>query len=1077
MLNSGETMLNDFGVESSERIVPASSGQRRMYFIWMLEPTTSMYTTAITLAVEGDLALDRLQLALRVVQNRHEMLRTRFREHNGEIFQIAQAPGHHSQGIQISAIEAIGSSLNERREWAESAARSLTDTTFDITDSPPWRASAIKISATENWLIFTFHHILVDEISLEIFAKELHIAYTAPAALAESALPAQYSDYCLQAQPCADVQDIDYWRNRLTGVEPMWLPGDGAQLHAGAVQADSDRLSADRLTFSIDADLSGRLDAFWREHSTTRFMGMLAVFYALLQRWAGASDIVVGTQVVGRTNSAFFDTIGFFTNTVALRCQVTPSLTFKQLLYSVRDMVNDALEYGDVPFDVIVDLVAPQRDPDRNPLFDIAVSYSELDLRNAWRLDGLKVQPVPLEWKAAKFNLILDIRKQEPGLVLDIEYRRRSFSRQSMEHLAEAYRMLLTALCRTPDIPIGSIPLLDGVALEATLQLGTAERDTLGSPLTRQPPSVWELFEQTVSISPDSEALYDGEDRVSFAELAQQARVLAAKLSSHGVLPGSVIGICMPRRARLIVAMLAVWCAGSAFLLLDPDQPTSRQRMLIHQADVAWLIVDQDSSLTSFVEVPAYTFADLMKIDDETDEKSLLSSVVRVESAPAYVMFTSGSTGQPKGVIVDQASLVAHATSRLASLYTRFAGDAQLNVAGIASVNFDAFIGQVLIMMAFGHRLLLIRERERLDPLKLLARCSDRDTAIDVLDCTTSQLDALIECGLFSQPQPPKMVIFGGETASKRIWQRMRDEPGVAGFNVYGVTECTIDSTLADVREHEEPVAGGANGTTRVYIVDQQLQLLPPLFVGQICIGGPGIGQGYSREPAHTSERFVADPFARVPGGRMYLTGDRGRLRLDGQLEFWGRSDDQVKIRGQRIELREIEQVLLSSPVITRAAVVAVGADTRAAQLVAYVVPREHDKETITSVSVREFLRERLLPSLLPDRIEIVDTLPLTQNGKLDRTKLLSLSTGARQVPAGETTPHERKLCEIISEVLQVPDVHPDDDFFELGGNSLLAMWVIARVHEILGAALDLRAIFESRSIAGLAMHIKSSDV
>ncbi|MEV0533666.1 amino acid adenylation domain-containing protein [Kitasatospora sp. NPDC050463] len=1042
--------------------MPATAAQRRMYFASILRPDSAADVWGTVLSVTGDLAVERLERALEVLRDRHDSLRSAFLERDGEVLQVVHDVDEAAVWpVVIDVVEAEGKSQDERREWAQSAARRLIDIPFDISSGPLWRAGAIRMSAGLHLVVFAFHHLIIDDISAQVFAEDLRLAYADPNAPAFAVPAAQYADFCQAVKEAeADRAGLDYWRGRLAGLQPTRLPEDGRE--------SPDRIVGARLPVAVPEGAMAEFEEFCRERSVTPFMGMLAVYFVLLRRWAGASDIAVGTQVLSRPHSALFGAIGFFSNTVVLRSRVAPELTFDQLLGLVRDTVHDAIDHQDVPFEVVVDALAPRRDADRNPLFQAAIGYGTLDPSELWALDGLQVEPVadPAELAGLQFDLTLDIQRLAGETTITVEYDRRRFSEAAMRRFAEAYGHLLRSLGRAPDAPLGSVPVLDRDALAHTLLLGAGEARQDGQAVA-ECPSAWELFERAAATAPGREAVSASGERLTFAELAGRARSMAAGLRDRGVRTGTLVGICLPRRSDLIVAMLATWCAGGAFLLLDPQQPEARRRELLEEAGIALVVADE-----SFAEVetvsPTVLLADRAKPADP---------VRRPAGAPAYLVFTSGSTGRPKGVVVDQASLVALATTQLAPMYARLPEGSQVNVGALSSVAFDVFINQCLGMIAFGHRLLLIDEEERMDPLRLLARGSDPDSAIDVLDCNSSQMEVLVEAGILAVPHPPKIVLIGGESASDRLWQRLHDQPGLLAFNMFGITECTVDTARAEIGEHERQVSGRAVGTSQLYIVDDQLQLLPPMFVGEICIGGLGVAQGYVGQPAYTSERFIADPFSPVPGQRMYRTGDKGRLRPDGQLEYWGRIDDQVKVRGLRVEPGEVEAELLGHPAVARAAVIATDPGTRTARLVAYLVPGDGGPDGLTTSAVREFLRGRLPSALLPDRVEVLDVFPVTPNGKVDRRALAELKPSRSEpeasrdveAPAGS---RERQLCEIVAEAVGVPQVGLDDNFFELGGNSLLAMVVIGRVNTVLGLELGIRAIFESQSIGEIAARL-----
>ncbi|MEV7556144.1 condensation domain-containing protein [Streptomyces sp. NPDC089795] len=1045
------------------RMVPASSAQRRMYFSSVMRPNNSSDVWRPILTVTGDLSTDRLERALHVLRGRHEAFRTTFLERDGEVFQLVHdEDGDATQPVLIDVVEAEGDSQDVRRAWADAEARRVVDLPFDMSSGPLWRTSVIRISPSLHLLVFVFHHIITDEVSGKVFAEELRLAYADPHAPALAVPAAQYADFCLTENTSqVDEAALDYWRGQLAGIQPAPMPEDG--------EDSPGRMIGSRLPIAVPQNVVAEFEEFCRARSVTPFAGMLSVYFVLLRRWMGTSDVSVGTQTLGRPSPELFGTIGFFSNTVALRCQVDSALTFDQLLDVVSETIHDALDYQDVPFEVVVGALAPERDADRNPLFQAAITYGMLDLSDVWALEGLQVTllPEPAELSGLQFDLRLDVQQLAGEVSLNVEFNRRRFSEEAMRRFAHAYGDLLVSLSRQPDVALGSIPLLDRAALTHTLALGTSGEPE-GDRTPSEPTSVWDLFELTAATAPEREAVVADGASLTFTELADRARTMAAGLEARGVRTGTVVGICLDRRSDLIVAMLATWCAGGAFLLLDPQHPEFRHRMLLEEAGIALVIADE----AVFAEVEIVSTADLSADPAKTSGDDPAGD--GFARRPAYVVFAPGSTGRPRGVIIDQASLLSHVTTQLAPLYARLPEGRQVNVGALSSLTSGVFVNHCLGMIAFGHRLLLIDEEERTDPYQLLARGSNPETAIDVIECASGRLEKLLEDGLLTLPHPPKIVVVGGETPSDRLWQRLHDQPGLLAFHVYGLNECTVESARAEIREHPKPVAGRASGTSRIYVVDDRMQLLPPLFVGEIYIGGPGVAQGYAGQPAHTSERFVADPFSPVPGQRMYRTGDRGRLRPDGQLELWGRLDDQLKVRGQRMEPAEVEDVLLGHPAIAHAAVVATRTGIRVAELVAYVVPCDEGQDALTPATVQEFLRDRLPAALLPDRVQVLAALPTTPDGKLDRR---TLSGGAPSSTVSDTVrsvsvsddPRERQLCQIVAEVIGLPHSDVDDNFFLLGGDSLLAMTVIGRVRAVMGRELGLRAFFEVETLGELA--------
>ncbi|WUO26592.1 amino acid adenylation domain-containing protein [Streptomyces sp. NBC_00287] len=1053
------------------RVVPVTSAQRRMYFASTMRPDNAADVWGAVLVVDGDLSMERLEHALKVLRGRHDALRSAFLESDGDVLQVVKGEDEDAAQPLIDVVEAEGDSPEARRVWADAEARRLLDIPFDISAGPLWRASVIRISPTLHLLIFVFHHLITDDISAQIFAGELRLAYADPKAPAFDTQAAQYADFFPAGNKAeVDSEGLDYWRSRLSGAELTRLPEDGSECPDGIVGS--------RLPVALPQNAVAEFEAFCRDRSVTLFTGMLAVYFVLLQRWSGASDITVGTQVVNRPHSGLFETIGFFSNTVALRCQVLPTSTFDQFLGMASETVQDALDYQDVPFEAVVAALAPQREADRNPLFQAAMSYGTVDPSDVWALDGLQVTPMPdpTEVSGLQFDLSLDVQRLAGDVTVTVEYDRRRFSEAAMQQFAEAYGNLLHSLSRASDVPLGNIPVLDQDARAQTLMLGAggAAQD---SRIAVAGTSAWDLFERTCATAPEREAVVAPGERLTFAELAGRAGTMAAGLQARGVRTGTMVGICLARRSDLIVAMLATWRAGGAFVLLDPRHPEARRRLLLEEAGIGLVIADE-----VFAEVETVSPAVLLA-DAAGDAAAAGSGFARrPAAAPAYMVFTSGAAGRPKGVVVDQESLVAFVTTQLAPMYASLPEGRPVNVGALTSLTGDGFINHCLGMIAFGHRLLLIDDEERIDPTRLLARGSNPETAIDVLDCSSSQLEVLVDDGILTLPHPPKIVVIGGESASDRLWQRLHEQPGLLAFTTYGLTECTVASTMAEIHAHRQQVAGRAAGMSRIYIVDDQFQLLPPMFVGEVCIGGIGVGQGYAGQPAGTSERFVADPFSQVPGQRMYRTGDKGRLRPDGQLELRGRLDDQVKVRGLRMEPGEVEAALLAHPAVAHAAVLATDSGTRMAQLVAYIAPGgDVGQGGLSPAAVREFLCDRLPSAMLPDRVVVLDSLPLTPGGRPDRKALLGIKSSGTVAAEGRSTStavgsREEKLCRIVAEVIGVPQAGLDDNFFDLGGDSLLAMVVIGRVRTVLGCELKLRAIFEAHSIGDIAAQLTADD-
>ncbi|MFD7567557.1 amino acid adenylation domain-containing protein [Streptomyces tendae] len=1043
-------------------MTPASAAQRRLFFLWSLAPRSAVYNVAGGLCVRGGLDIGRLEGALGALQWRHESLRTTFEERDGEVVQRVHGLEEFDR-VRVTVTSAPGASYGERRSWATSELHRLAAEPFSLDSGPLWRCDAIELSPDEHLVAFVFHHIIMDEVSSTVFARDLEEAYADPLVFLDAAPAPQYADHCAAQETLpGHAEQLAYWERRLAGLETEPLPESGSGEETDATVGSRVGLSLDTGTVGALGDLCGRRGA-------GAFVGFLAGYLVLLHRWTGRTDLTVGVPVAGRPDPESYGVIGFFSNTVVLRCEITPELTFEEVLARAGDAVYDALEYQNVPFDAVVEAVRPDREPGRNPLFQASLVYETADLADTWALKDLEVTELPLELDVSHFDLTLGLRSGGSRTTGEITYSTARFSRPAMEEVATAYATLLRNLCRDPAAPVGDAELLDERRREEVLALGrgpAAERPDRAGPAT-----VWELFEATVGSRPGREALRCGAERLTFAQTRDRAERWARALAARGVSDDVVVAVELPRSALLVTMMLAVWRAGGAFLLLDPAQPEERRRVLLSESAAAFLVTDAPppEGPHRHPAPPCITVAEL----DEAAGRDAVSADLPMPRAAtlAYVVFTSGSTGRPKGVLIQHGGLVVHAASHLAAMYGRLGPDAHLNVAGLASVTFDVFVNQVLGMLVFGHRLLVIDEEERADLPRLVERADDADTAVQILDCSTSQLETLVELGLLTRPHPPRLVIFGGESCSERLWQALRSAPGLHAFNVYGATECTVESTAVSVQDSPEPVAGSATGGTRMYVLDERLRLLPPTFVGEIHLGGTGVARGYTRTDL-TVTRFVPDPFAGVPGERMYRTGDRGRLRGDGQLEFWGRVDDQVKIRGYRIEPGEVEAVLGRCPGVARAAVVVRGVGS-GARLVGYVVP-----EVGGGVGVEElrgFVAGCLPVHMVPSAFVVLDEMPLTVNGKVDRRGLPEpvVEVSVRRVPR---TPYEQVVCGLFAEVLGVGSVGPEDSFFDRGGHSLLATRLVGRVRKVLGHHVPLRVLFEAPTPAALAVRLLSHE-
>ncbi|SDJ42953.1 amino acid adenylation domain-containing protein [Lentzea albidocapillata subsp. violacea] len=900
---------------------------------------------------------------------------------------------------------------------------------FDLTAEPPIRAHLHRLADDEHVLMIVLHHIAGDGWSLAPLGRDLSTAYAAR--LAGTApdwapLPVQYADYTLwqrevlgtESDPASPIAaQVEHWRQALAGLpEELALPADrprpASASYVGGV-----------VEFSLDAALHSQVRELARRHQVSVFMVLQAAFAATFTRLGAGTDIPIGTPVAGRTDDALDDLVGCFLNTLVLRTDTSGDPTFAELLARVRQTNLTAYANADVPFERLVELLNPSRSLARHPLFQ-----TMLVLQNTppveFDLPGLEVRREADELGVAKFDLLCYLTENAAGIDGRLEYATDLFDHGTAAQLAGRVIRLLTAAAEAPDRPVGTLDVLDPAERDLVLRQWN---DTAREVPAR---SVVELFEDQVARTPDVVAVSCGDVVLTYDELNARANRLAHHLIGLGAGPERYVALAMPRSADLVVALLGVLKSGAAYLPLDPDYPAER---------VGYMLADAE---------PLLTLHDLPLSDVDTNP-----GVVVAEDSPAYVIYTSGSTGKPKGVVVPRATLLNFLAS-MAETVPLAAHDRWIAVTTIA---FDIAALEMFLPLLSGAAVVVAEKETVTDPaalVQLIAR-----TGGTVLQATPSLWQALVA----AEPEGVRglRMLVGGEALPPALADSMRAlASGVT--NMYGPTETTIWSTThALAGRSGAPAIGRPIWNTDVYVLDAALQPVPPGVPGELYIAGLGLARGYHRRPSLTADRFVANPFG---AGRMYRTGDLARWGADGELEYLGRVDFQVKVRGHRIELGEIEAVLTAHPAVRQAVVV-----VRDNGLVGYV--------TGGADGLREHAAASLPEYMVPSAIVVLDALPLTPNGKLDRKALPEPDwTAQARVVRTARNPVEELLCSLFAEVLGVPAVGVDEDFFRLGGHSLAAIRLISRARAVFGAELKIRHLFESPTVAGLAALLGSAD-
>jgi len=980
--------------------------------------------------------------------------------------------------IPLGVIDLRGLGAEEREQERKRLAVEEGQRPFDLTRGPLLRLSLLRLGESEHEMLLTMHHIVSDGWSLGVFLRELGVLYEAYAMGQESPLaelPVQYADFAQwqreQWSGAVLEQQLGYWRGQLRGAPAgLELPSDYGR---PAVQSFRGGLHY----FTLPVELVRGLRKLSQSEGATLFMTLLAGFKALLYRYTGQRDVVIGSPIANRTRSELEGLIGFFSNTLVLRTKVSGDWSFRELVGKVREVTLGAYAHQDLPFEKLVEELQPERNLNRNPLFQVffvfqagaggkrrgeAAEESEVKEEERSGESGAENAPPSSVTQTAKFDLTLYVVEQEGGgLGCAWEYSTDLFRAETMERMGGHLQVLLRGGASEPEQRLSELPLLRDrerrqLLLEWNATAGEYRADS----------SLPGLFEEQAERRPEAVAVEDGEERVSYRELNERANQLGRYLRRLGVGAEVRVGICVERGIEMVVAVLGVLKAGGAYVPLDPAYPRERLEVMLRDAEAA-LVLSQDRVAG---RLPANA-GRIVLMDVEWDEiaresNDNLECSVDGDSL-AYVIYTSGSTGNPKGVMIEHRGLcnVAEAQRRAFRLQPSD------RILQFASLGFDASVAEILMALAVGGTLYLATADCLLPGSDLIFLLRGRN--ITVVTLSPSALAALPV-----EPLPAlRIVNVAGEECSGELPARWAN--GREFFNLYGPTEATIWATSSACAENDSrPSIGRPILNTQVYILDPRLQPVPVGVPGELHLGGKHLARGYLGRPEMTAERFIPNSFSEEPGARLYKTGDLARYRADGNIEFLGRLDHQVKIRGFRVETGEIEGALEQHASVRQAVVVAQADGSGHKRLVAYLVAKQQGQ--VSTTELRSWLQAKLPEYMMPSVFMQLEKFPLSPNGKVDR-RVLSVPEGMRpEVEADFVGPRNRSeemIAGIWSEVLGVEQVGIHDNFFELGGHSLLATQVISRVREVFQVEVPLRRLFESPTIADLIVAIVQTQI
>ncbi|HEY0855956.1 MAG TPA: amino acid adenylation domain-containing protein, partial [Albitalea sp.] len=1059
---AARTALPPIAVVPRDRALPLSFAQRRLWFLAQMAGASRAYHIALSLRLTGRLDRVALRRALDRILERHEALRTTFGLTDGEPQQHVSPPQpfplrEHDFSGELHAATRLQSLVDEE-----------AGIEFDLARGPLIRGRLVTLGDDDHGLIVTMHHIVSDGWSVGVFSDELSALYGAFGTGGDDPLPPleiQYADYAAWQRHWLSGEVLDahaaYWRDTLAGAPtrlelPTDRPRPPEQDHAGGA-----------IGFELDAEVSAGLRALSQRHGTTLFMTLLAGWAVLLSRLSGQHDLVIGTPTANRSRRELEPLIGFFTNTLALRVDLSGSPTVAQLLQRVKAQAVAAQAHQDLPFEQVVEIVKPPRSLAHTPLFQVLFSWQS-SAGSTLELPGLQLQPLGAAHATAQFDLALNLFEAQGRIGGGLEYASALFDRSTVERHLACLRELLAGMAADDARTVDRLPLLPADEQRRLL----VDCNATQADWPRES-CVHELIEAQVQRTPVAVALAFEDSRISYAELNERANRLARHLRAIGVGPDRLVGLCLERSVDMAVGLLAVLKAGGAYVPLDPALPPARLAAMCEDcAPVAVLThARAGTEARAAMRLALSAHGEVPLIDMRSDArrwKQLPADDLPRAAEPehlAYVIYTSGSTGRPKGVMLEH---------RGVTNYLWWAAQAYRPVDGAvvsSSLSFDATVTSLLVPLLVGGTVRLLPERQEVEGLEAQVRAG-----CGLVKITPAHLDVLGQRLLSEGARGAAgLFVIGGEALSAStvgLWRRL--QPGVRLVNEYGPTETVVGCVVHDVPAQVDlaraiPI-GRPIANTRIYVLDAHRQPVPVGVVGELYIGGAGVARGYLNRPELTAERFVDDPFAGMAGERMYKTGDLARWLPDGTLDYLGRNDFQVKVRGFRIEPGEIETRLLQHPALREAVVLAREDQPGDKRLVAYCTLADDTDTDADAEALREHLASTLPDYMVPAAFVVLDALPLTANGKLDRSALPAPDAQAYgrqgyEAPEGEV---EQTIARIWGDVLQMERIGRHDDFFELGGHSLLAVKVASRMREA-GLHADVGVLFATPTLAALA--------